>query len=308
MPVPDYQSLMLPLLRLSAEGETRIPAVIDKIAKIFSLTDTDLAEMLPSGGTVLSNRLYWAKLYLMRANLLNSNKRGWFFITAEGQELLNKCPEKLRVKDLLSIQMFAEFYKKGRQTGTPLSDYSEPITEAVALITPQEQIENANAIIRSQLQSDLVERILQNTPTFFERIIVELLVKMGYGGSFENAARQLGKVGDSGVDGVINEDRLGLDRVYIQAKRYAPLNTIGRPDVQAFVGSLVGLGATKGVFVTTSSFSSQAVEFVRYLSQRVVLIDGSKLSDLMIEHDVGVRTYRRVDIKRIDEDFFSEEN
>lgn len=152
-----------------------------------------------------------------------------------------------------------------------------------------------------------LDRIGQNSPAFFEGLIVDLLVAMGYGGSHKNAAAQLGRSGDGGVDGVVNEDRLGLDRVYVQAKRYAPLNSIGRPDVQAFVGSLVGLGATKGVFVTTSTFSPQARDFVKHLSQRIILIDGRHLADLMIEHGVGVRVSRAIEFKRLDEDFFSEE-
>jgi restriction system protein len=161
--------------------------------------------------------------------------------------------------------------------------------------------------LNAALRDELIERVLQNSPGFFEEVIVGLLVAMGYGGSRKNAATQLGRSGDGGVDGVINEDRLGLDRVYVQAKRYGPGSTVGRPEVQAFVGSLVGLGASKGVFVTTSTFSSQATEFVRHLSQRVILIDGSRLADLMIEHNVGVRVSRAIEFKRLDEDFFSED-
>jgi restriction system protein len=161
--------------------------------------------------------------------------------------------------------------------------------------------------MQSALRADLLQRILANTPDFFEDIIIDLLVAMGYGGSRRGAASQLGRTGDGGVDGVINEDRLGLDRVYVQAKRYGLENTVGRPVVQGFLGSLVGLGATKGVFVTTSTFSPQAVEFVRHLPQRVILIDGQRLADLMIEHNVGVRVNRTVEFKRLDEDFFSED-
>ena len=157
------------------------------------------------------------------------------------------------------------------------------------------------------MRTDLLARILDNSPSFFEGVIVELLVAMGYGGNRHNAAQRLGGSGDGGVDGVIDEDRLGLDRVYVQAKRYAPSTIVGRPDVQGFVGSLVGLGANKGVFVTTSSFSQGAVEFVRHLSQRVILIDGQRLTDLMIEHHVGVRVSRTVEFKRLDEDFFADE-
>jgi restriction system protein len=164
----------------------------------------------------------------------------------------------------------------------------------------------ATPAAHAALRSELLGRILQNSPAFFEQVIVDLLVAMGYGGSHRNAAAQLGRSGDGGVDGIINEDRLGLDRVYVQAKRYTSA-AVGRPEVQGFVGSLVGLGATKGVFVTTSAFSAQATEYVRHLAQRVILIDGARLCDLMIEHDVGVRTGRVVAFKRVDEDFFAEE-
>jgi restriction system protein len=170
--------------------------------------------------------------------------------------------------------------------------------------TPEEQIDSAFNALQMTLRSDLIQRILQNSPSFFERVIVDLLVSMGYGGSRNDAATQLGGSGDGGVDGVINEDPLGLDRVYVQAKRYSEKNNVGRPEVQGFVGSLVGLGASKGVFVTTSEFSAQAKEFVQRLPQRVVLIDGKQLADLMIEQEIGVRTSRKLAFKRIDEDFF----
>ncbi|HEY9347123.1 MAG TPA: restriction endonuclease, partial [Inquilinus sp.] len=179
-------------------------------------------------------------------------------------------------------------------------------SEPTATITPEEQIESAYLALQSALRSELLQRILQNSPSFFEHVIVDLLVAMGYGGSRRSAATQLGRSGDGGVDGVINEDRLGLDRVYVQAKRYAQ-GSVGRPEVQGFVGSLVGLGATKGVFVTTSGFSQQAKDFVQHLAQRVILIDGQRLADLMIEHNVGVRVSRAVEFKRLDEDFFTED-
>lgn len=182
----------------------------------------------------------------------------------------------------------------------------EPVEVGGPKKTPEEQIEDAHAALQATLRADLLNRILQNSPSFFEQVIVDLLVAMGYGGTHRNAATQLGRSGDGGVDGVINEDRLGLDRVYVQAKRYKD-GSVGRPDVQAFLGSLVGLGATKGVFVTTSTFSKQAEEFVLHLPQRIILIDGQRLADLMIEHNVGVRVSRMVEFKRLDEDFFSEE-
>ena len=186
--------------------------------------------------------------------------------------------------------------------GEPAAAVS-PVSEA----TPEEQIDAAPRVLHTALKADLLARILAQSPGFFERVIVDLLVAMGYGGSHADAALRLGRSGDGGVDGVIDEDRLGLDRIYVQAKRYAAHVGVGRPEVQGFVGSLVGLGATKGVFVTTSSFSAHAIDYVRHLPQRVILIDGERLAELMVEHDVGVRNSRTIAVKRLDEDFFAED-
>jgi restriction system protein len=209
----------------------------------------------------------------------------------------------------MKFSLFREFYRnEGNEASDPSNQGGISGLSEGERTTPEEQIESAYQELKTNLQADLLDRIVMNSPAFFEQLIVDLLVAMGYGGSHKNAARQLGRSGDGGVDGVINEDPLGLDRVYIQAKRYAANSPVGRPDVQAFVGSLVGLGATKGVFVTTSTFSAQARDFVQHLSQRVVLIDGPSLADLMIEHNVGVRTNRVIEFKRLDEDFFAEDN
>jgi restriction system protein len=221
---------------------------------------------------------------MSKAGLISSPKRGRFVATDEGRKLLATNPDQINVALLMKQPSFREFYKTER----------EPADSAEVAF--EEKVPN------------LLDRIAQNSPSFFEQLIVDLLVAMGYGGSHKNTAEQLGRAGDGGVDGVINEDRLGLDRVYVQAKRYARGNAVGRPEVQAFVGSLVGLGATKGVFVTTSTFSPQARDFVRHLSQRVILLDGQNLADLMIEHGVGVRTSRAIEFKRLDEDFFSEDD
>ena len=302
---------MLPVLTHAARGETRVPDMEERIAAEFGLSPEERDQILPSGRQkVLHNRIHWAKFYMGKAGLIESPRRGRFLASDAGRALLARNPTRIDVELLLTYPSFREFYK-GNGVATDAAPQSEaPVTAPranVAVTTPEEQIEAAYASVQAALRTDLLQRILQNSPSFFERVIVDLLVAMGYGGSHRNAAEQLGRVGDGGVDGVINEDRLGLDRVYVQAKRYAAGNVVGRPDVQTFVGSLVGLGATKGVFVTTSSFSGQAVDFVRHLSQRVILIDGQRLADLMIEHDVGVRVSRALAFKRIDEDFFSEE-
>jgi restriction system protein len=308
MPIPDYQTLMLPVLELASQGEQRVANVIDLIADKFGLTEEERQTLLPSGRQrVLHNRIHWAKFYLTKAGFLTSPGRGRFSATEAGKELLAEKPARIDVSLLMRQPEFREFYRNesGATSSTSETDPAKGPKDSEKT-TPEEQIEAAYQTLEGTLRADLLDRIGKNSPAFFEQLIVELLVGMGYGGSHKNAAAQLGRSGDGGVDGVINEDRLGLDRVYVQAKRYAAGNAVGRPDVQAFVGSLVGLGATKGVFVTTSTFSAQARDFVKHLSQRVVLLDGANLADLMIEHGVGVRTSRTIDFRRLDEDFFEE--
>jgi len=306
MPIPDYQTLMLPVLRLAAEGETRVADVAERVAEAFGLSAEERDQLLPSGRQrVLHNRIHWAKFYLSKAGLIASPARGRFVATEKGRALLATGPERIDVALLLQDPEFRAFYRNegdGDESSAAKADDAAPVTT-----TPEEQIDAAHATLTAALRDELLQRILANSPAFFEQVIVDLLVAMGYGGSHKDAAAQLGRSGDGGVDGVVNEDRLGLDRIYVQAKRYAPGSPVGRPDVNGFVGSLVGLGATKGVFVTTSTFSQPAGDFVKHLAQRVILIDGRELADLMIEHGVGVREYRKVEFKRLDEDFFAEE-
>ena len=309
MPIPDYQTLMLPVLRFANDKECKVAEILEPIADQFSLSDEERERLLPSGKQgILHNRIHWAKFYLLKAGLVAAPSRGRFVITGEGRKLLAEIPVRIDVPLLLQrCPAFRDFHRGEREARVEHNEDVEDKSQRPAA-TPEEQIEGAFQTLQKVLRADLLERIAQNSPSFFERVIVELLVAMGYGGSRKNAATQLGRSGDGGVDGIINEDRLGLDRVYVQAKRYAPGNGVGRPDVQAFVGSLVGLGASKGVFVTTSTFSPQAREFVQHLTQRVILIDGQSLADLMIEHGVGVRTSRTIEFKRLDEDFFSGED
>jgi len=308
MGIPDYQSLMLPVLRLSAVGETRVADVAEHIANDLGLTEDEREQLLPSGRQrLLHNRIHWAKFYMTKAGLILSPARGRFVASEKGRALLATNPARVDVATLMADPGFREFYRNegAVEAGNPSAESARATSPSA--ITPEEQIDAAHASITAALRADLLDRILVNSPAFFEQLIVDLLVAMGYGGNHESAAMQLGRTGDAGVDGVINEDRLGLERIYVQAKRYAPGNPIGRPDVNGFVGSLVGFGATKGVFVTTSTFSQPARDYVKNLAQRIVLIDGRELADLMIEHDVGVRRYRKVEFKRLDEDFFSEE-
>jgi len=306
--IPDYQSLMLPVLRLAATGESRVADVAERIADDLRLSQEERDELLPSGRQrLLHNRIHWAKFYMSKAGLISSPTRGRFVATDKGKALLAKSPERIDVALLMQEPEFREFYKNESTAAQEVGIPAKTTQDTSARTTPEEQIDAAYVSLQAALRDELLQRIVSNSPTFFEQLIVALLVGMGYGGSHKDAATQLGRSGDGGVDGIINEDRLGLDRIYIQAKRYAPGNPVGRPDVNGFVGSLVGLGATKGVFVTTSTFSQPARDYVKHLSQRVILIDGQELADLMIEHGVGVRSYRTVEFKRLDEDFFGEE-
>ena len=306
MSIPDYQMLMLPVLQIAAKGETSVPEAEAVLSERFGLSEAERQELLPSGRQrVLHNRIHWAKFYLLRAGLLESPKRGRFVISPSGRELLARQPEKIDTQYLLTIPAFRDFYRNSLLAATDEAAEATPLAPVKA--TPEEVVEAAYNKAQAALRAELLDRILQNSPGFFERLIVDLLVAMGYGGSHKNAAEQLGRSGDGGVDGVINEDVLGLDRVYVQAKCYGPNTSVGRPEIQAFTGSLVGLGAMKGVFVTTSTFSAPAIQFASRIPQRIILIDGNRLAELMIEHSVGVRLSRKLEFKRLDEDFFSEE-
>lgn len=299
---------MLPVLSLAAEGETRVPVAADIIADRLSLSEHEREQLLPSGKQrLLHNRIHWAKFYLNKAGLIDVPRRGVFTASSDGLLLLAQKPELIDLEFLKSIQKFADYYGQF-QTASASPESSKPLPDVASPdATPEEQIDAAHSLLSNALRADLLSRVLEQPPSFFERLIVELLVSMGYGGSHEDAARQLGKSGDGRIDGVIDEDRLGLDRIYVQAKRYAPGTVVGRPEVQGFVGSLVGIGASKGVFVTTSTFSGHATTYANTLQQRVILIDGARLTELMMEFDVGVRVSRTVVVKRLDEDFFSGE-
>jgi restriction system protein len=308
MTIPDYQSLMLPVLKVAASGETRVPAAAQIIADQLGLTETEREEMLPSGKQrLLHNRVHWAKFYMTKAGLIDSPKRGVFIASKIGMDLLAKNPERIDVETLKRIPAFFDYYSQYGGEGRGKEQAQVIAASSASDATPEEQIDAASAVLARALKAELLTRVLQQSPAFFERLIVDLLVAMGYGGSHEDAARQLGKSGDGGIDGIIDEDRLGLDRIYVQAKRYAAGSVVGRPEVQGFVGSLVGQGASKGVFVTTSTFSRQALDYAKSLQQRVILIDEARLTELMTEFGVGVRVSRSIEVKRVDEDFFSDE-
>ena len=306
MAIPDFQTLMLPVLKLGAQGKIQRQQAIEILSDQFNLTEEERAALLPSGvDTYISNRSAWATTFLVKAGLLARPKRGYFTITDRGKEVLATNPDKINIKYLMQFEDFREFRKLKKPQGEVETD-SAGTDVSEESQTPEERIGAAHEELLIDLKDQVLERILEMSPTFFERALVKLLVAMGYGGSLEDAGQHLGKSGDGGIDGVINEDKLGLDVIYIQAKRYARDNVVGSPDIQKFAGSLMHRGAGKGVFVTTSSFSKSAVEFADQIPQRLILIAGSQLAELMIEHNVGVRVNRSIDLKKIDEDFFLE--
>lgn len=309
MPIPTYDALMLPVLRLCADKTWVMRDLIARVADDLHLTEAERAEQVPSGGeSLITSRVHWAKTYLKQAKLLEQPKRGIVTITERGRSILQRNPSKI---DNTFLSQFSEFttflHKSAPRTGGGTKPAFVPEIEPTTT-TPEEQITIASAALTEALRDALLARVLEASPAFFEKLIIDLLLAMGYGGSQADAADQLGRTGDGGVDGVIREDQLGLDRVYLQAKRYQPGNIVGSEMVQAFIGALVGKGAQKGVLITTSTFSKPALNAASQSGGlRLVLIGGEELTRLMIRFNVGVRVARTVDIKRIDLDYFGDE-
>jgi restriction system protein len=307
MAVPDYQSVMLPLLRFAGEKAEEISTgeAVEFLAKEFGLTDEDLKEMLPSGiQPTFVNRVGWASTYMKKAGLLEATRRGFYRITPRGQELLRKQPKIINVKLLKQYPEFLEFQQlKVTRSAEKVKDARE--TSDTLTATPSEALETAYENLRDELVDELLARLKKSSPSFFERVVVELLVKMGYGGSRADAGKAIGKTGDGGIDGIIKEDKLGLDVVYIQAKRWEN-NPVGRPDVMQFAGALQAQKANKGIFITTSRFTDDARSYVSQIGSKIVLIDGEQLTNLMIEHDVGVSTLSMYPVKKLDTDYFDE--
>ncbi len=307
MSVPDYQSIMLPLLQLASERNDEISTseATEILAERFELSDEDIKEMLPSGiQSTFVNRVGWASTYMKKAGLLEPIRRGFYKITQRGQDLLKKKPSKIDVKLLKQFPEFKEFQQlRGTRRGDKKSDIGHVLS--FESVTPSEALERAYENLRDELADELLEKLKKATPSFFERIVVELLVKMGYGGSRSDAGKAIGRSGDGGIDGIIKEDKLGLDVVYIQAKKWEN-NSVGRPDVMQFAGALQAQKATKGIFITTSRFTEDARNYVSQIGSKIVLIDGDQLSELMIEHDVGVSTISMYPVKKIDSDYFNE--
>jgi restriction system protein len=300
MSIPDFQSLMLPVLKESAHGEVRISDVVAVIGQKLGLTEAELSELLPSGKqTTFANRVNWAKSYLGKADLIKFTKRAYFEISERGKIVLANPPKAINIKFLENFPEFKAFREAGAQS--PATQHLE--TTNFKELAPDEVIRSANAELQQSLGVELLAKILASPPNFFERLVVQLLIAMGYGGSAIEAGKALGKSGDGGVDGVIDQDALGLDRIYVQAKRYTD-NKVSSGEIRDFFGSLDRFKANKGMFVTTSSFSPSAKETADMLSKRIVLIDGQLLTRLMIRFDIGCRVEEVVHIKKLDEDFF----
>lgn len=309
MTIPDYQSFFMPLLLYASDGEShRLRDAYEHLSEEFGLTPEERKEMLPSGRQpVVNNRIGWAKTYLVKAGLLESVKRGYFALTNRGREVLAEKPDKLDVKYLYRYPEFVDFQGRTNVGGSVAEEESAASTMDDGTITnPEESLEFAYQSLKRALAAELLRTIMDSTPGFFENLVVDLLVKMGYGGSRKEAGSATQLSGDGGIDGVINEDRLGLDSIYIQAKRWDNTRPVGRPEIQKFAGALLGQRAKKGVFITTSSFSLQASDYVKSIDAKIILIDGKRLADLMIEHNVGVTTVATYENKRIDSDYFDE--
>ncbi len=302
MTIPDYQTIMLPLLRLAEEGtEHPFREAVERLADEFTLTDAERTELLPSGTAhVFASRVGWARTYLKQAGLLSAPKRGVFKITAEGVGLLATKPARVDNNLLNQYEAFRAFRARGKaeeeQAVQPVA--SVPAAEQ----TPEDAMALAYQRVRKELETELLEQIKSASPAFFERLVVDLLVAMGYGGSRQDAGRAIGKSGDGGIDGMIKEDRLGLDVIYIQAKRWD--GVVGRPEIQKFAGALQGQRASKGVFIATSAYTKEAVEYANVISAKIILIDGATLVRHMVDHNVAVARVGTYELKRIDTDYF----
>jgi restriction system protein len=306
MAVPDFQSLMLPVLRTAAEHDISSSELRARIAADLHLSAVDMAEMLPSGrAPTFANRVAWATFYLQRAGLLDRVSRGVYRITAAGRQVLAEQPDRLDMRFLERCPAYVEWRQRtaagAGERGPAL------VADVVATArTPEEQIDASFKSLSAALEDDLIERVREMSPGFFERLIIDLLIAMGYGGGRAEMGQAIGRSGDGGIDGMIKEDALGLDIVYVQAKRYAEGNAVGRSEVQSFAGSLDGVGATKGIFFATSTFSQGARDYVGRIAKRIVLIDGVELGRHMVRHNVGVRTRTTYEVKKVDEDYFTE--
>ena len=298
MAVPIFEKFLYPFLYNLKDGELTLKELREKLISHFNLSTDDIQVKTKSGNTTQFNdRIGWARQYFRRALFIDIPKNGTYRITQRGIDFLKNHTD-LTIDDLMEYPEYAA-YNSTRKKKESKSD-----TTTVVDLTPTEQLEQAFESIESDLAADLLAKVMEQSPAFFEQLVVDLLVKMGYGGSFADSAKVTQLSNDEGIDGIIYEDKLGLDKIYIQAKRWS--NSVGRPVIQQFAGALVGQNATKGVFITTSTFSKDAKQYVIGLHQKIVLIDGQELAKFMIEYNVGVSTKKTYEVKRIDTDYFED--
>jgi len=301
MAIPGFQTIMLPLLKfLGDQQEHSLGETTTAISDEFNLDEQERKELLPSGRyPVIRNRVGWAKHYMAKAGLIEVTRRAHFRISERGLKVLRDKPERIDVKFLQQFPEFVEFRsirKDKSKAEIKMEDESE---------TPEEALESAYERLRSDLEAELLDHVKALSPELFERLVVELLLKMGYGGSRQDAGQAIGKSGDGGIDGIIKEDRLGLDVIYIQAKKWD--STVGRPEIQKFAGALQGNRAKKGIFITTADFSSKAVDYASRIESKIVLIGGNRLTQLMFDNGLGVSTIGSYEVKKLDSDYFGEE-
>ena len=304
MAIPTYEECMLPLMKIAEDGKEHLfREATDALINQFNLTEKEKQELLPSGSAfVINNRIGWARTYLTKAGLLLKTKRGYFRISEEGKKLLQKEPAFINTKMLKEYDAFNDFQSTKEPDNSENNKTEHNIQQS---ITPHELLESGYLSIKNELADELLSTIKNISPSKFEKLVIDLLVKMGYGGSIKEAATVVGKSGDEGIDGIIKEDKLGLDVIYIQAKKWDS-GTIGRPEIQKFAGALLGKKAKKGIFITTSTFTNEAKKYVTDIDAKIILLDGKQLTELMIENNLGVSTQDVYTIKRIDSDYFEE--
>jgi restriction system protein len=301
MPIPDFQTVMLPLLNHLANGESGSPETVEALAAHFALTPDELATRLPSGKqTKFTNRVAWAKSHMKAAGLIDSPRRGVYRLTDRGRQVLAEKPVAVGMPLLMRFPEYVAL-RQGTSTVSGTNN-AETLPAPSDSRTPDDLVEDGYAQLRATLVADLRERIASMTPAAFEQLVVDVLTAMDYGGPQDDAGLVVGRGGDEGIDGVIKEDRLGLETIYIQAKRWQ--GTVGRPEIQRFAGALQGQRARKGVFITSSAFSAEARAYAAAIQTTIVLVDGAQLAELMIDHDVGVNTVKKLEIKRVDSDYF----
>ena len=304
MPIPDYQTLMLPVLQLASDGqEHKFRDAVEQLSLYFQISDAEQMEMLPSGTqSVFGNRVGWARSYLKQAGLLTTPRRGYFAITERGRQVLKTNAPKLTAALLGQYPEFQAFKTRRRPKADAADRMAEFSPDFMLDNTPEDILASAYRLLRQNLEQEVLDTIKELPPTFFEKLVIDLLVKMGYGGNRQDAGRAIGKSGDGGIDGFLNEDRLGLDVIYIQAKRWE--TNVGRPEIQKFAGALQGQKARKGIFITTSGFTREARDYASAIETRIILVDGERLATLMVEHNIGVSLMGVYEVKKIDLDYF----